>query len=267
MKRVTGFTLIELLVVIAIIAILAAILFPVFAKAREKSRQASCESNLKQLATAGLMYAADNEGIILKSPASATLNPGITNILGDPVPARGYVEAYYWQSLWFKYVNNSQVFFCPSGDSDYMNEPRWVNTTNGQMNMEIWGQYGVNYEGTCKIRPPINRIGLDTCPTPADSYLVMDSWSNCPCVDGPDSQLTFFGSGAVGGGTDVGVGLNLPVGDNRRGDRHNGTANVAYLDGHVKSLEFSNLLGIVPPTATYSTFTNFTMDAGAWPGS
>src|SRR5262245_12692940 len=54
-----GFTLIELLVVIAIIAILAAILFPVFAKAREKARQASCESNLKQLTLACLQYAQD----------------------------------------------------------------------------------------------------------------------------------------------------------------------------------------------------------------
>ncbi|MBC7289450.1 MAG: DUF1559 domain-containing protein, partial [Armatimonadetes bacterium] len=54
-----GFTLIELLVVIAIIAILAAILFPVFARAREKARQASCMSNLKQLALAMLMYAQD----------------------------------------------------------------------------------------------------------------------------------------------------------------------------------------------------------------
>ena len=54
-----GFTLIELLVVIAIIAILAAILFPVFAKAREKARSASCESNLKQISLAVLMYAQD----------------------------------------------------------------------------------------------------------------------------------------------------------------------------------------------------------------
>ncbi len=58
MKR-TGFTLIELLVVIAIIAILAAILFPVFARAREKARQASCQSNLKQIALAEIMYVSD----------------------------------------------------------------------------------------------------------------------------------------------------------------------------------------------------------------
>jgi len=57
--RRRGFTLIELLVVIAIIAILAAILFPVFAKAREKARQASCQSNLKQLALSAVMYRTD----------------------------------------------------------------------------------------------------------------------------------------------------------------------------------------------------------------
>jgi len=66
MKR--GFTLIELLVVIAIIAILAAILFPVFGKAREKARQASCMSNQRQIALAAIMYAQDNNE---KFPASS----------------------------------------------------------------------------------------------------------------------------------------------------------------------------------------------------
>ncbi len=69
-----GFTLIELLVVIAIIAILAAILFPVFAKAREKARQASCQSNLKQIAIAFQMYAQDyDETYLLMASADGSL--------------------------------------------------------------------------------------------------------------------------------------------------------------------------------------------------
>ena len=70
--RNRGFTLIELLVVIAIIAILAAILFPVFAQAREAARRSACLSNMKQISTALLMYAQDNDEIL---PASAD-DPG-----------------------------------------------------------------------------------------------------------------------------------------------------------------------------------------------
>ena len=61
-RRIRGFTLIELLVVIAIIAILAAILFPVFARAREKARITSCQNNMKQLGTAFAMYCSDYDG-------------------------------------------------------------------------------------------------------------------------------------------------------------------------------------------------------------
>ena len=64
-RRLLAFTLIELLVVIAIIAILAAILFPVFAQAREKARSAACMSNLKQLGTAAVMYQQDYDGVFV----------------------------------------------------------------------------------------------------------------------------------------------------------------------------------------------------------
>ncbi|MEN6642479.1 MAG: prepilin-type N-terminal cleavage/methylation domain-containing protein [Armatimonadia bacterium] len=87
-----GFTLIELLVVIAIIAILAAILFPVFAKAREKARQSSCLSNLKQLALANLSYAQDYDERVVP------LNLG----------------GQYWTALLMPYMKNTQVYQCPS---------------------------------------------------------------------------------------------------------------------------------------------------------
>ena len=98
MKRQDGFTLIELLVVIAIIAILAAILFPVFARAREKARQASCQSNLKQAILAGLMYAQDYDERLCPH----SLNPASTE--GYPM----------WYDLLQPYVKNQQLQQCPS---------------------------------------------------------------------------------------------------------------------------------------------------------
>ncbi len=96
-----GFTLIELLVVIAIIAILAAILFPVFARAREKARQATCLSNAKQIGLGFMMYAQDYDERI---PNYRHDYPGRT--------------AAYWTVLWpmliQPYIKNMQVYYCPS---------------------------------------------------------------------------------------------------------------------------------------------------------
>jgi prepilin-type N-terminal cleavage/methylation domain-containing protein len=96
-----GFTLIELLVVIAIIAILAAMLFPVFAHAREKARQTSCISNLKQLGTAMLMYAEDSDGLF--PPAVAR-------------PSRAQKNYYEmsWMAVLEPYTKSRGVYVCPS---------------------------------------------------------------------------------------------------------------------------------------------------------
>jgi prepilin-type N-terminal cleavage/methylation domain-containing protein/prepilin-type processing-associated H-X9-DG protein len=92
MSRRAGFTLIELLVVIAIIAILAAILFPVFAKAREKARQNSCLSNEKQMSLAILQYAQDYDERMMPR----------------------YYTGYNWDKQINPYIKNTQIFMCPS---------------------------------------------------------------------------------------------------------------------------------------------------------
>jgi prepilin-type N-terminal cleavage/methylation domain-containing protein/prepilin-type processing-associated H-X9-DG protein len=94
-----GFTLIELLVVIAIIAILAAILFPVFARAREKARETSCRSNLKQIGLALHMYASDYDGLLPIADDKPVTNPILGFGLADVIQP---------------YVKNRQVHRCPS---------------------------------------------------------------------------------------------------------------------------------------------------------
>lgn len=117
-----AFTLIELLVVIAIIAILAAILFPVFARARENARRASCLSNTKQLGLAALQYTQDYDE---KLPSS---------YIGSAIPTR------YWFDQIQPYVKSTQIFFCPS-DSTH-NPSSAVSSSNVSYG---WNWYYLTY--------------------------------------------------------------------------------------------------------------------------
>jgi prepilin-type N-terminal cleavage/methylation domain-containing protein/prepilin-type processing-associated H-X9-DG protein len=137
MKR-KGFTLIELLVVIAIIAILAAILFPVFAKAREKARQSACMSNVKQLTNAALMYAQDYDETFCKA-----LNMTPAGVLQR-----------YWQELLIPYIANSNSFSMTGGTAKVLMCPDLKrNGGNPASNQSLYG-YGWNSGTTNPPSPP-----------------------------------------------------------------------------------------------------------------
>src|SRR5580693_8128011 len=109
-----GFTLIELLVVIAIIAILAAILFPVFAQAREKARAISCLSNLKQIGTANLMYVQDYDETYYQNLWPGGCPAAQTGYWTDSIQlGLGIQPQELWPVLLYPYVKNGQLFSCP----------------------------------------------------------------------------------------------------------------------------------------------------------
>jgi prepilin-type N-terminal cleavage/methylation domain-containing protein/prepilin-type processing-associated H-X9-DG protein len=145
MKRAKGFTLIELLVVIAIIAILAAILLPVLAKARETARKATCTSNLRQIGDALKMYRQDNEGH----------NPAIDN--ADAAPWR----LKPWPELIMSYVKNEGVFWCPNDERpSAINEGRgkaWGFCWYTDGGKKVWG-YKYSYAINNKIAWDTGRI-------------------------------------------------------------------------------------------------------------
>ena len=124
MHRRKGFTLIELLVVIAIIAILAAILFPVFARAREKARQTSCLSNVKQITVGIQMYTQDYNEMLPRARFWDSAN----------------LQHYLYTRAIRPYVMNEQLFICPShGGAEYAED--WGSSPN-RMNLS----YGFNWD-------------------------------------------------------------------------------------------------------------------------
>ena len=198
-----GFTLIELLVVIAIIAILAAILFPVFARAREKARQTTCMSNCKNLALAELMYCQDYDERFWNG---MNMNYGV---LGNwNATDVDYNDG--WQYFIYPYVKNNQMFFCPSGSMAL-----------GSRN------YAINSHG-------LHGRALASVKSPSETFLLLDSYyeyvNRGYDTSGGHSLATLSET--------LGVGNSIP----NTAFRHNEMANVAFADGHVKALGQGDVL-------------------------
>jgi|SRR5579872_672540 len=266
-----GFTLIELLVVIAIIAILAAILFPVFAQAREKARQTSCVSNEKQMGLAILQYTQDYDehypiGMISNGPLG----------WGEPT--------YYWPGEVQPYIKNFQCFACPT-DPD---GGRLAHPVKAASWMGSWAGYGISYSANSSYDltnwyPGFGAAGAvgaggqtswlrdaaNTLPAiqrPSDTIMIgeffhndletslsNDISQNC-CMWGkwtgfggpellfsnelelPSNNGANWGSGRLPDGTRP---VNAPFPDGPNGAvsaHHSGKADFAFMDGHVKAL-------------------------------
>jgi len=167
MRRKFAFTLIELLVVIAIIAILAAILFPVFAKAREKARQSSCSSNIKQLMVGHLQYAQDYD----ESMSRIACGGGLVYTLPNGVSYTGFM---LWPVCIYPYSKNVQLMNCPSSTS------KWTGDYNGNTaygyNAYTGGNAG-NALGTYVAPSECMTIG-DTLDATSDGYNIDGDASN-----------------------------------------------------------------------------------------
>jgi prepilin-type N-terminal cleavage/methylation domain-containing protein/prepilin-type processing-associated H-X9-DG protein len=196
-RKPAGFTLIELLVVIAIIAILAAILFPVFAQAREKARSISCLSNMKQLGMAQYMYLQDYDERF---------------VIWRYFLANGQKQT--WVEILQPYAKNRQIWRCPSDELWSEGNPGAVNQTPSQnsywLNAHIFRWSG--------LRPGLDSVTLAEIPFPATTIVFTEGPANDGQHVWPGLPTEWINNAA----------------SLRAQTRHSGGMNIVLADSHTK---------------------------------
>jgi prepilin-type N-terminal cleavage/methylation domain-containing protein/prepilin-type processing-associated H-X9-DG protein len=216
-----AFTLIELLVVIAIISILASILFPVFARARENARRTSCVSNMKQIGLGIMQYVQDYD----ESYPPAYLET--TSPAPQGAPLQWYPGFWFWHEIVFPYTKSLQVYYCPSS-------PGTTDTTTA-----FRQQYGAN-----ELLIPGGNVGvanvvkMASINRSAETYLAMDSGNYVltPALAlAPANYVYLPGVHAADGSIACSQNPAYAPADCESG-RHFGGVSMAFADGHVKWL-------------------------------
>ena len=216
-----GFTLIELLVVIAIIAILAAILFPVFARARENARKSTCQSNLKQTMLGILQYVQDYDE---RMPPYRWVQASATSIWYDRDNGAAN-DRHFWLQAIQPYLKNTQMLFCPSQSWNMV-------TLSGGKMLPAYAYNGtMNYRAIAEYQSTSDKICIGDLGQPADSTRTppgyQENWFINTGVTTTWLQYTWWSKIHLDGG------------------------NYAYLDGHVKwHNEKDRILGPIVATGS-----------------
>jgi prepilin-type processing-associated H-X9-DG protein len=262
-----------LLVVIAIIAILAAILFPVFARARENARRASCQSNLKQIGLGLLQYSQDyDEKLTL-----IYYNPQTGPEAGSWASTNG--DTYKWMDAIYPYVKSEQVFTCPSSSNQpYMYNKRMPHSTlaaawpSGQyfgsygMSEAYWGGGPANATGPGRGTASTGSttpIGLAEIEAPATTVLVTDTgvsqWGEVWRMSGWGHPNTLGGPDPVNIRADASPPYVETQWSGAAMARHLDTMVTLYADGHVKSNRIGQLYQEKTRPDSVRIYPNFTI--------
>lgn len=211
-RRIAAFTLVEVLVVLAVIGLLAALLLSVFANARKKSRQTSCQANQKQILLAVSMYVQDYDGLFPKIYDSSSK------------------QIVTWYETLLPYTKSQQVFQCPTDNEkgiggNFVPTPKFRSSYAASHDL-LWGE-GLEYAPSAslsRVGKPSTTVFLSDAGTQTDSEAPFAT-SSSPVKDGCWILQLSMNSAMEGDGSTCGPSL-----------RHSGMSNVGFVDGHVKAM-------------------------------